>query len=74
MHPEKLFADATALPQSGRVALAQALWKSIDADLPDADEQAAIAEAVRRDTDLTSGRVTAARMKKSCRRRGEPSN
>jgi predicted RNase H-like HicB family nuclease len=29
----------------------------VDAGLPDADERAAIAEAIRRDKDLSSGRV-----------------
>ena len=32
--------------------------KSIDADLPDADESTAIAEAIRRDEELSSGKVT----------------
>ena len=57
MTTEQLIADAIALPLSERVALAQALWESIDAGLPDADERAAVAEAIRRDEELSSGRV-----------------
>jgi putative addiction module component (TIGR02574 family) len=57
MSTEQLIADAMALPLSERVSLAQALWESIDADLPDADERAAVAEAIRRDKELSSGRV-----------------
>ncbi len=58
MTTEQLIADAMALPLSERVSLAQALWESIDAGLPDADERAAVAEAIRRDEELSSGRVT----------------
>jgi putative addiction module component (TIGR02574 family) len=58
MTTEQLIADAMALPLSERVSLAQALWESIDAGLPDADERAAITEAIRRDEELSSGRVT----------------
>jgi putative addiction module component (TIGR02574 family) len=58
MTTEQLIADAMALPLSERVSLAQALWESIDAGLPDADERAAVAEALRRDEELSSGRVT----------------
>ena len=57
MRTEQLIADAMALPLSERVSLAQALWESIDADLPDADEHAAVTEAIRRDKELSSGRV-----------------
>ena len=57
MSTEQLIADAMALPLSERVALAQALWESIDAGLPEADEGAAVAEAIRRDQELSSGRV-----------------
>ena len=57
MTTEQLIADAMALPLSERVSLAQALWESIDAGLPDADERAAVAEAIRRDEELSSGRV-----------------
>ncbi len=57
MTTEQLIADAMALPLSERVSLAQALWESIDAGLPDADERAAVAEAIRRDQELSSGGV-----------------
>lgn len=57
MSTEQLIADAMALPLSERVSLAQALWESIDAGLPDMDERAAVAEAIRRDKKLSSGRV-----------------
>jgi putative addiction module component (TIGR02574 family) len=57
MTTEQLIADAMALPLAERVSLAQALWESIDAGLPDEDERAAIAEAIRRDQELSSGRV-----------------
>ena len=58
MSTEKLIADAMALPLSERVSLAQALWESIDAGLPNADEGAAVAEAISRDNELSSGLVT----------------
>ena len=47
-----------ALPLAERVSLAQALWESIDAGLPDIDERAAVTEAIRRDNELSSGEVT----------------
>lgn len=58
MSTEQLIADAMALPLSERVSLAQALWESIDAGLPDADERAAVVEAINRDKELSSGLVT----------------
>lgn len=58
MSTEKLTADAMALPLAERVSLAQALWKSIDVGLQDADERAALAEAIRRDKELSTGEVT----------------
>lgn len=57
MSTEQLIADAMALPLPDRVSLAQALWESIDSGLPDADERAAVAEAIRRDQELSSGHV-----------------
>jgi len=57
MSTEQLIADAMALPLSERVSLAQALWQSIDSDLPEADERAAVKEAIRRDKELSSGLV-----------------
>jgi hypothetical protein len=41
----------------GRVSLAQALWESINAGLPDTDEQPAVGEAIRRDQELSSSVV-----------------
>lgn len=58
MSTEQLIADAMALPLSERVSLAQALWESIDAGLQDSDQRAAVAEAIRRDKELSTGRVT----------------
>lgn len=58
MTTEELIADAMALPLAERVLLAQALWESINAGLPDTDERAAVTEAVQRDEELSSGKVT----------------
>lgn len=57
MTTEELIADAMALPIAERVSLAQALWESIDAGLPDTDESAAVKEAIQRDEELSSGKV-----------------
>ena len=57
MSTEQLIADAMALPLAERVSLAQALWESIDAGLPDTEERAAVAEAIQRDEELSSGKV-----------------
>ena len=57
MIKEQLIADALALPLAERVSLAQALWESIDSGLPDTDHRAAVAEAIRRDQELSSGCV-----------------
>jgi putative addiction module component (TIGR02574 family) len=58
MTTEQLIANAMALPLADRVSLAQALWESIDAGIPDTNEAAAIAEAINRDEELSSGKVT----------------
>jgi len=58
MSTEQLTAEAMALPLKERVSLAQALWESIDAGLPDTDEAGAIADAIRRDEELSSGTAT----------------
>lgn len=58
MSTEQLIAEAMTLPLAERVELAQALWESIDTGLPDTDERAAIKEALRRDEELSSGKVT----------------
>jgi putative addiction module component (TIGR02574 family) len=57
MSTEQITAEAMALPLSERVALAQTLWQSIHSGLAEVDEQAAIREAVRRDEELSSGKV-----------------
>jgi putative addiction module component (TIGR02574 family) len=46
-----------ALPISERVSLAQALWQSIDPGLAAAKDREAVAEAIRRDEELSSGVV-----------------
>lgn len=45
-----------ALPLADRVSLAQALWQSINAALPEVDEAAAVDDAIRRDNELSSGK------------------
>lgn len=57
MSTEQITAEAMALPLAERVSLAQTLWESIDAELRDADERAAIAESLTRSEDLLLGRV-----------------
>jgi hypothetical protein len=57
MPAKQLTAKALALPLAEKVSLAQALWQSIDAGLPDADERTALREAVRRDKELSDGMV-----------------
>jgi hypothetical protein len=57
MSTKQLTAEAMALPLAEKVSLAQALWQSIDAGLPDSDERAAGREAVRRDRQLSDGTV-----------------
>jgi putative addiction module component (TIGR02574 family) len=58
MSVQQIEREALALSLAERVALAQALWESIDAGLDDADEGGALIEAIRRDEDLTSGAVS----------------
>ena len=48
---------AMALPLADRVSLAQVLWESIEAGLPDTDEDSVLREALRRDEELSSGSV-----------------
>jgi hypothetical protein len=55
MSTDQLTAEAMALPLSERISLAQALWESIDLGLPDVDEHRAMADAIRRDRDLSEG-------------------
>jgi putative addiction module component (TIGR02574 family) len=58
MSTEQLIAEAMTLPLAERISLAQALWESIDAGLPDSEERAAVNEAMQRDNELSSGKVT----------------
>ncbi|MFY9620057.1 MAG: addiction module protein [Pyrinomonadaceae bacterium] len=58
MTTEQLIAHAMALPPAERVSLAQALWESVDAGLPDTHERGAVNEAIQRDRELASGKVT----------------
>ena len=58
MSTEQLTAEAMNLPLAERVSLAQALWESIDAGLPDTDERTAVKVAIQRDEELSSGKVT----------------
>ena len=58
MSIQQLSREAMALPLAERATLAQALWASIDEGLPAADERSAIADALRRDAELTAGTVT----------------
>ena len=61
MSSEQLTHQALALPLAERVALAQALWQSIDEE-PDSEatdeEGEAVELAKRRDRDLATGAVT----------------
>ncbi len=57
MSTNQLTSEALALPISERVSLAQALWQSIDAGLGEAKDREAVAGAIRRDEELSSGAV-----------------
>jgi putative addiction module component (TIGR02574 family) len=60
MLSEQLTQHVLALPLAERVALAQALWQSIDQE-PESDvtdeEREAVEEARRRDAELASGAI-----------------
>jgi putative addiction module component (TIGR02574 family) len=58
MSTEQITSEAMALPLAERVSLAQALWESINSGLSATDEGAAVAEAIRRDQELSSGTVS----------------
>lgn len=55
MSTEQLTAEAMALSLEERVSLAQALWESIEAGLPESPPDEALREAIRRDQELSSG-------------------
>jgi hypothetical protein len=57
MSTEQLTAKAMALPITKRATLAQALWQSLGADLPESSEAQAIREAVSRDREMTAGKA-----------------
>jgi putative addiction module component (TIGR02574 family) len=57
MSTQQLTSEAMALPIAERVSLAQALWQSIDEGLAVTKEREAVAEARRRDEELSSGEV-----------------
>ena len=61
MSKEQLAQEIMALPLAEKVSLAQVLWESIEQELPCStveDEGQIIAEAQRRDAELSSGTVT----------------
>ena len=57
MSTQQLTIKAMALPISERVSLAQALWQSIDGGLEVAKDRDALADAIRRDKEISSGVV-----------------
>lgn len=57
MSTQQLITEVMSLPLSERVTLAQALWQSIDAEVAETDEQAALRESIQRDKELSSGSV-----------------
>ena len=57
MTTQQLTTEALSLPISERVSLAQALWQSIDSDLPDVDPRDSLREAIRRDQELSAEAV-----------------
>jgi putative addiction module component (TIGR02574 family) len=58
MASRQLTEQAMALPLPERVVLAEALWQSIGEGLRAGGESEAIAHAVRRDAEMTSGAVS----------------
>ena len=59
MSSDEVLQAAMTLPLAYRVTLAEALWASIDEGLPstDREDRDAIQQALRRDTELTSGQA-----------------
>ena len=57
MSIEQLTAEAVSLPLADRLTLAQTLWNSLEGGQIDSSEASDIAEAVKRDNELTSGKV-----------------
>ena len=58
MSSQELTTEAMTLPLRDRVSLAQRLWESISAGTAETAEHVAIGEAIRRDEELSSGKVT----------------
>jgi putative addiction module component (TIGR02574 family) len=65
MSTRQITDEAMALPLPERVSLAQRLWESIDAGLPQSDEAEAVADAARRDAELSSGKAKGVSHKKA---------
>ena len=57
MSAAQLTAEIMALPLPERARLAKTIWLSLSEDLPACDQETAIADARRRDKELTSGLV-----------------
>lgn len=57
MSLEKLTSDALALPIVDRIALAQALWKSIDSGIAESDERQILNEVLLRDEELNEKQI-----------------
>jgi putative addiction module component (TIGR02574 family) len=58
MSVQQLSKEALALPLAERVALAQMLWASLEEGQEEPDDQCVMAEALRRDAEMTAGTVT----------------
>jgi hypothetical protein len=56
MSTKELTTEAMALSLDDQISLAQALWESINASLPEEAEDAAVRDAIRRDDELSSGK------------------
>lgn len=55
MSTQQLTEEALSLPLRDRVALAEALWRSIDTGLGETPETDAVRDAMRRDQELSTG-------------------
>jgi len=70
MSTEQITQEAIELSLPERVSLAKRLWESFEYGLADAEEKNVIAEAARRDDELTAGVPSAASTARVCARRG----
>jgi hypothetical protein len=57
MSTEQITAEAMALPLPDRLSLVQALWRSIDAGLPDSYERDVMRETARHERELSIGKM-----------------